>query len=124
MRRALLILALLAIAPAAAAEPDASGWWPTHLQLGASAWRVPDISGTTRRYDLNATAVWRKDTGRGYFEAGFGPCLLSRTIHNDTTSLPSELQFGSHVGAGLRLGGRRSIHLTINGIAAGLRNSG
>ncbi|HEX6268179.1 MAG TPA: acyloxyacyl hydrolase [Burkholderiales bacterium] len=87
-----------------ALEPDARWWWPTHLQLGASIWRVPDISGTTRRYDVNATAVWRKDTRRGYFEAGFGPYLLSRSINNPGTHLPSELQFGSHVGAGLRLG--------------------
>jgi hypothetical protein len=89
-----------------ALEPDARWWWPTHLQLGASVWRVPDISRRTRRYDLNLTPVWRADRGRGYLEAGIGTYFLSRTIRNQTTSLPSELQFGSHVGAGLRLGAR------------------
>jgi hypothetical protein len=135
MRTALLAIALMIAAPGALAEPELTGffgratggkdvdiarlayrrplepdarwWWPSHLQLGASIWRVPNLSGATRRYDVNATAVWRKDTRRGYVEAGFGPYLLSRSINNPTTSLPSELQFGSHVGAGLRFGRTR-----------------
>ncbi|MGH8689873.1 MAG: hypothetical protein ACREUS_02485, partial [Burkholderiales bacterium] len=33
--------------------PASDSWWmPTHAQLGASVWRVPDIRGTTRRFDL------------------------------------------------------------------------
>jgi hypothetical protein len=84
-------------------EPGSAGWWPQQLQLGASLWRVPDLGGTTRRYDLNATAIWRANVAWGYIEAGFGPYLLSRTVRNETTSLPSTLQFGSHIGAGWQL---------------------
>src|SRR5687768_11134614 len=105
-----------------ALEPDARWWWPTHLQLGASAWWVPDISGTTHRYDANATAIWRAQRAWGYFEGGFGPYFLSSTISNRTTSLPSELQFGSHVGAGLRLGARTSIGVALQHLSnAGLK---
>ena len=87
--------------------PEREDWWmPTHLQLGASAWRVPDIGGTTRRFDLNATPVWRSDRPWGYVEAGIGVYLLSKTINNDANHLPSSFQFGSHLGAGLRFGER------------------
>jgi hypothetical protein len=48
-------------------------WWkPSHAQFGASVWQVPDIRGTTRRFDLNASAIWRAERGWGYYEAGFG----------------------------------------------------
>ncbi len=145
MRKVLLAIALLIVAPSAGAEaglaaffgratggkdvdigrlayrralePDARWWWPTHVQLGASIWRVPNISGTTRRYDVNATAVWRKETGFGYLEAGFGPYILSRSINNPTTRLPSELQFGSHVGVGLRLGERLTAGVAFQHIS-------
>jgi lipid A 3-O-deacylase len=79
-------------------------WWPQQLQFGASVWRVPDLGGITRRYDLNVTPVWRKESGFGYVEAGIGAYLLSHTINNDNDRLPSSFQFGSHIGAGLRLG--------------------
>jgi hypothetical protein len=79
-------------------------WWPQQLQFGASVWRVPDLAGITRRYDLNVTPVWRKEAGFGYVEAGIGAYLLSHTINNDNDRLPSSFQFGSHIGAGLRLG--------------------
>lgn len=145
MRTALLAIALMIAAPGALAEPELAGffgratggkdvdiarlayrrplepdarwWWPTHLQLGASIWRVPNLSGATRRYDVNATAVWRRDTRRGYVEAGFGPYLLSRSINNPTTRLPSELQFGSHLGAGLRLGQRLALGIAFQHIS-------
>jgi hypothetical protein len=65
---------------------------------------VPDLAGTTQRFDASATSVWRADSARSYVEAGFGVYLLSHTINNDTTHLPTSLQFGSHVGAGLRIG--------------------
>jgi hypothetical protein len=145
MRKTLLAIALLAAASSAAAEPqitaffgratggkdvdivrlayrralaaDARGWWPTHLQFGASAWWVPDISGTTQRYDLNLSAIWRAERAWGYFEGGFGPYFLSSTISNRTTSLPSELQFGSHVGAGLRLGARATLGVAFQHIS-------
>ena len=98
-------------------KPDARWWWPTHVQLGASIWRVPNISGSTRRYDVNAAAIWRKNYSRSYVEAGFGPYILSRSINNPTTSLPSELQFGSHVGAGLLLSGRLTIGVAFQHIS-------
>lgn len=42
--------------------PASERWWmPSHAQLGASLWRVPDIRGTTRRFDLNATSIWRAE---------------------------------------------------------------
>jgi hypothetical protein len=85
--------------------PASDAWWmPSHVQAGASLWRVPDIRGTTRRLDLNATSIWRAERAWGYFEAGFGGYLLSKTINNDEHRLPSSWQFGSHIGIGLRLG--------------------
>jgi hypothetical protein len=62
---------------------------PTHAQFGASVWRVPDIRGTTRRFDLNATAIWRNERPWGYLEAGFGGYLLTKTINNQDTRMPS-----------------------------------
>ncbi|HYG56411.1 MAG TPA: hypothetical protein VD965_14035, partial [Burkholderiales bacterium] len=44
-----------------ALKQNGSWWMPSHAQLGASIWRVPDIRGTTRRFDLNATAIWRAE---------------------------------------------------------------
>jgi hypothetical protein len=105
-----------------ALQSSAHAWWPTHVQLGASAWWVPDISGRTRRYDLNATAIWRAERAWGYFEGGFGPYFLSRTINNPTTSLPSELQFGSHLGAGLRAGPHATLGVAFQHISnAGIK---
>jgi hypothetical protein len=85
--------------------PEKDAWWmPTHLQLGASLWRVPDIRGSTQRFDLNATPVWRSMNSWGYVEAGIGAYLLSKTINSPEHRLPSSFQFGSHIGAGVRLG--------------------
>jgi len=84
---------------------DNGEWWrPSHVQLGVSLWRVPDIRGETRRLDLNVTSIWRSDKPWGYFEAGFGGYLLSKTINNDENRVPSAFEFGSHVGIGLKLG--------------------
>lgn len=80
------------------------GWMPTYVQLGASVWRVPDIAGKTRRFDLNATPVWRGENSWGYLEGGIGVYLLSKTINNDENRLPSSFQFGSHIGGGMKLG--------------------
>ncbi|HEU5176417.1 MAG TPA: acyloxyacyl hydrolase [Burkholderiales bacterium] len=102
--------------------PESERWWmPTHAQLGASVWRVPDIRGTTRRFDLNATAIWRAERGWGYYEAGFGGYLLSKTINNDDTRVPSAFEFGSHVGIGFRLAKNHTLgiglqHLSNAGI--------
>lgn len=88
-------------------------WAPTHVQYAAGIWRVPDIRGETRRVDASATAIWRKERGWGYLEAGFGGYLLSKTIHSPQHRLPSAFEFGSHVGAGVRVGrfGRLGVAL-------------
>ena len=83
---------------------DVRWWMPTLVEFGGGIWRVPDLAGTTRRFDLHATPVWRADYARAYVEAGIGVYLLSHTINNDTTHMSTSLEFGSHVGAGLRLG--------------------
>jgi lipid A 3-O-deacylase len=79
-------------------------WWlPSHAQFGVSSWHVPDVRGTTRRFDLNATAIWRAERGWGYYEAGIGGYLLSKTINNDENRVPSAWEFGSHIGVGFRV---------------------
>ena len=84
---------------------ESAAWWmPTHAQFGASVWQVPDIRGTTRRFDVNATSIWRNEKSWGYWEAGFGGYLLSKTINNEDTRVPSAFEFGSHIGIGLKLG--------------------
>ena len=83
---------------------DARWWVPTLVEFGVGIWRVPDLAATTQRLDLHATPVWRADFARTYVEAGIGAYLLSKTINNDTTHLATKFEFGSHVGAGLRLG--------------------
>ena len=92
---------------------DPHWWWPTHVQFGLGVWQVPDFGGTTQRFDVSATSVWRANYTRTYVEAGFGVHLLSETINNDTTHLPTSLEFGSHVGAGLRVGERREATVGI-----------
>jgi hypothetical protein len=101
---------------------ESDAWWmPTHAQLGASVWQVPDIRGTTRRFDVNATAIWRNEKSWGYWEAGFGGYLLSKTINNEDTRVPSAFEFGSHLGVGFRLARDHTIgvglqHLSNAGI--------
>ena len=92
---------------------DARWWMPTLVEFGAGMWRVPDFGGTTQRLDLHATPVWRADFARTYVEAGIGVYLLSHTINNDTTHMSTSLEFGSHVGAGLRLGTRGETRVGI-----------
>jgi lipid A 3-O-deacylase len=132
MRRWLLLLSLILPSLAGAADPqwvaffgravesqdtdvvrlgyrlplkESEAWWmPTHAQLGASVWQVPDIRGTTRRFDINATSIWRNEKSWGYWEAGFGGYLLSKTINNEDTRVPSAFEFGSHIGIGFKLG--------------------
>jgi hypothetical protein len=98
-------------------------WWmPSHAQLGASLWRVPDIRGTTRRFDLNATAIWRADRGWGYYEAGFGGYLLSKTINNDETRVPSAFEFGSHIGVGFSLARNQTLGVALQHLSnAGIK---
>jgi len=89
-------------------KENGAWWMPSHAQLGGSVWRVPDIRGATRRFDLNATSIWRSERrwGKlgGYLVAGFGGYLLSKAINNDENRVPSAFEFGSHVGIGMRLG--------------------
>jgi len=92
---------------------DARWWVPTLVEFGGGIWRVPDLAGTTRRYDLHATPVWRADFARSYLEAGIGAYLLSHTINNDTTGMSTSFEFGSHVGAGLRIGERGNTRVGV-----------
>jgi hypothetical protein len=109
------------------APHDGARWWPQQLQLGASVWRVPDLGGITRRFDVNVTPVWRSETAfggaaKGYLEAGLGVYLLSHSINNDNNRLPSALEFGSHFGVGLQLDPRLSVGLAVQHISnAGLK---
>jgi hypothetical protein len=106
---------------------DGARWWPQQLQLGASLWRVPDLGGATRRFDVNVTPVWRTQTdfggaAKGYVEAGLGVYLLSHTIHNDTNRLPTSLEFGSHLGAGLQLSPQTTVGVAVQHISnAGIK---
>ena len=103
------------------AERDA--WWlPTHAQFGGSVWRVPDIRGSTRRLDLNATAIWRNQRPWGYLEAGFGGYLLSKTINNPQTRIPSAFEFGSHLGIGFSLTKGHTVGIALQHLSnAGLK---
>jgi lipid A 3-O-deacylase len=98
-------------------------WWmPESLQLGVSAWRVPDIGGSTQRLDLNATPIWRLEQSWWYVEGGIGAYLLSKTINNDANRLPSSFQFGSHIGAGVRVGENGRIGVALQHLSnAGLK---
>lgn len=78
-------------------------WWPQHVQLGFGVWRVPDLTGPTRRIDVSITPVWRYEGAHAYLEGGIGGYVLSKTVHSDSTSLPTSFQFGSHLGTGLNL---------------------
>jgi lipid A 3-O-deacylase len=149
MARFLLLSVLLLAQPAVAADPelglvlgrgtesadtdivrltyrrglDYDAWWiPSHLQLGASVWRVPDIRGITRRFDLNATPVWRHNIGPAYVEAGIGVYFLTKTINNDDTRVPSSLEFGSHLGTGVQVGKDFSLGVGVQHLSnAGLK---
>jgi hypothetical protein len=109
------------------APRDGARWWPQQLQLGASVWRVPDLGGVTRRFDVNVTPVWRTETAfgglaKGYVEAGLGVYLLSHTIHNDANRLPTSLEFGSHLGAGVRVGSQATVGVAVQHISnAGIK---
>jgi lipid A 3-O-deacylase len=102
---------------------DNGAWWmPAQVQLGVGVWRVPDIRGTTRRFDLSATPVWRTEVPWGYAEAGIGLYLLSKTINNDDTRVPSSLEFGSHIGTGVRLGKDFSVGFAVQHLSnAGIK---
>ena len=80
---------------------EQSWWWPPQIELGAGIWRLSDLAGRTRRYDVNLTPIWRIEYSLGYIEAGLGVHFLSHTINNNTHHLPSALEFGSHLGTGL-----------------------
>jgi hypothetical protein len=101
----------------------ASQWWaPRQVQYGLGIWRVPDIRGATQRVDLSATAIWRKERAWGYFEAGFGGYLLSKTVNSPQHRLPSAFEFGSHLGAGVRLGRTGRLGVAIQHLSnAGLK---
>ena len=85
----------------------------TLVEFGGGIWRVPDLAGTTQRFDLHATPIWRADFARTYVEGGIGLYLLSHTINNDVTHMSTSFEFGSHIGAGLRIGERRETRIGI-----------
>lgn len=85
----------------ALSRDEQSWWWPRQIELGAGIWRLPDLAGRTRLYDVNLTPIWRIENSLGYCEAGIGAHFLSHTINNNTHRLPSSVQFGSHLGTGL-----------------------
>jgi hypothetical protein len=103
--------------------PNSEAWWrPTHVQFGGSVWQVPDIRGSTRRVDLNATAIWRNERPWGYLEAGFGGYLLSKTINNPETRVPSAFEFGSHIGIGFALAKNHAVGVALQHLSnAGLK---
>ena len=103
--------------------PEKDAWWmPTHVQLGAGLWRVPDIRGSTQRLDFNATPIWRTGNSWGYIEGGFGVYLLSKTINSPEHRLPSSFQFGSHVGAGVHLGKNARLGIALQHLSnAGIK---
>ena len=98
-------------------------WWkPSHAQFGAGSWHVPDVRGTTRRFDLNATAIWRSERPWGYLEAGFGGYLLSKTINNPDTRVPSAFEFGSHIGIGFAVAKNHAVGVALQHLSnAGLK---
>jgi hypothetical protein len=105
------------------ALPEKDAWWmPTHVQLGGSVWRVPDLAGTTRRFDLNATSIWRSEKRWGYLEGGIGAYLLSQTVNNEDTRMPSSFEFGSHLGVGFRLAKEHRLGVGIQHLSnAGIK---
>ena len=103
-------------------KENGAWWMPSHAQFGVSSWHVPDVRGTTRRFDLNATAIWRAERTWGYYEAGIGGYLLSKTINNDENRVPSAWEFGSHIGAGLRFAEKHTLGLAIQHLSnAGIK---
>jgi hypothetical protein len=92
---------------------DARWWVPTLVELGGGIWRVPDLAGTTQRFDIHVTPVWRADFSRTYIEGGIGVYLLSHIINNDATHMSTSFEFGSHLGAGLRFGERGETRVGV-----------
>ena len=103
--------------------PEKEAWWmPTHAQFGGDVWRVPDLGGITRRLDLNVSAIWRNERRWGYWEAGFGGYLLSKTINNQDTRMPSAFEFGSHLGIGFALTKTQSVGIALQHLSnAGIK---
>jgi hypothetical protein len=103
-------------------KENGAWWMPAQLQYGVGLWRVPDIRGTTRRFDLSVTPVWRTEVPWGYAEAGIGIYLLSKTINNDDTRVPSSLEFGSHIGTGVRLSKAATVGFAVQHLSnAGIK---
>lgn len=93
--------------------------WPAYLQVGVDFWRVPQFTGVrTDLVALSLTPIYRYVRPRNestdwYFEAGAGAYLLSDTVANYRTSLPTSFQFGSHIGAGLAFGQQRQYEVGL-----------
>lgn len=93
--------------------------WPAYWQFGVGYWRVPErIGSRTDLYEASFTQIYRfarplNGSTAWYVEAGLGAHLLSRTVNNQHTTLPTAFQFGSHIGAGLAFGPQRQFELGI-----------
>lgn len=93
--------------------------WPAYLQVGVDYWRVPQFTGLrTDLVALSLTPIYRYVRPRNestdwYFEAGAGAYVLSHTVDNYRTTLPTAFQFGSHIGAGLAFGQQRQYEVGI-----------
>jgi lipid A 3-O-deacylase len=109
----LVTLAFLVFAGTATAQAQSEVMASVGRGVGGGIWRVPDLAGTTQRFDLHATPIWRADFARTYVEGGIGLYLLSHTINNDVTHMSTSFEFGSHIGAGLRIGERRETRIGI-----------
>ena len=104
--------------------PESARWWtPTHVQLGARRARACPTSAGRR----GASTSTRRQSGApntswGYIEGGIGLYLLSKTINNDENRVPSSLEFGSHLGVGLRLDNKLTLGVAYQHLSnAGLK---
>lgn len=95
--------------------------WPAYIQVGLGYWRVPEFTGgRSDLFELSVTQIYRfsrpfNESTAWYVEGGLGAHLLSRTVNNYGSTLPTAFQFGSHIGAGLAFGSRRQFELGIAG---------
>ncbi len=103
-----------------AGEWHTRGYW----DLAAGVWE----GGVDTIYDLGLTPVLRMERGEyssPYLEAGIGAHMLSSLHITPYRTFSSHLQFGDHIGVGLRFGyeDRVDIGLRLQHLSnAGLRN--
>lgn len=92
-------------------NPAQDGWkWNQYWEVNLSYWYLyRHKEGEEDLFELGITPNvrverdWTSQWGRPYMEAGLGVHLLSK-VHIGPRDLGSALQFGTHVGFGLRFG--------------------